>query len=342
MHLLTKLSATLCYKAIIVTVLVALNALGASAAARNSPSQKLIPPRHETNTGRSFLLDQQIYVGGTAPASSFYGDMAQFLRDLGAPATSSYGRTRARIIFNRVSHIDGITGENGLRITIKPRRITVLYTSESGLNRAGELLRAHIRTQTRPYHIPTGVISDWGVQNAVRDRDATIDAATAMRTLSDIEAAIKKQADKRVRDLYIVLVSANSWRMQSPSLEMARAENFSTDGKPTASISLYAPDGYYTTEQLVKIKATAQRLHTSLIPTLELFEPNAPLSECFGHTSYSVEGMRLVRAAIEDCAKAFNTKKICLGTPPADLDPRYMEFIENLFATLGLELIIIK
>ena len=79
-----------------------------------------------------------------------------------------------------------------------------------------------------------------------------------------------------------------------------------------------------------------------MIPTLELLHENKPFTEAFGHSVFSVEGMRLVRAAIEDCIEAMHPKKICIGTLSPNTDMRYLEFISSLASMLDVELVIIE
>lgn len=343
MHLQQNKKNRFAYKVLFIIILTLSISITPAVHAENSPPPRVAAPRDVTTTGGAFNMNQAIYVTGSEHSNAIYNDVAEMLRDLGATTSTTFSKAPARITFNRVPMIKGITGENALKITIKKRRITVLYTSDNSLRRATELLRSRIRTQNHPYSIPTGVIRDWGVQNAIRDRDATIDAASSFRHIAELETAIKKQSDKRVKELYIIVVNSENWRMQSPSLEVARAESF-VGASPDASsaMSLYPADGHYTTEQLQRLVAACERLHITQIPTIELLDKNAPIEKCFGHSSLSVEGMRLIRAAIEDCAKAFHTKKICLGMRSAHADERYMKFIEDLFATLGYELVILK
>lgn len=308
-------------------------------AAAQEPESHVSKPRHSTTTRSLFLLDKDTYVTGSVGTSATCADFAQWLRSTGVPASSSYAKARNRITFHRVTSVDGATGADALRVVIKARRINVYFTSDNALLRAISLLRARINSNSRPPAIPTGVILDWGPQSAARDRDATIDLATSMRSMTDIESTIKKQAARHVKEIYVTLVDSVNWRMPSSSLDVAASPGGAAD---PAGSALYPADGRYTAAQLKQIQEICHREHIEMIPTLELLSENEPIRRTFGHSAFSVEGMRLVRAAIENCAEMLSPAKICLGTDSAAVDARYREFITTLVSGLNVELVILK
>ncbi len=158
----------------------------------------------------------------------------------------------------------------------------------------------------------------------------TLDAATRFLSVSQIETAIKNQpAGER---FYLTLATSTTWRMQSPSLEIAN---------PSALI-YPAPGSLYTREQLQQIAATARTAGVELVPTLDLLIENQPFQRCFGHSIFSVEGMRLVRAALEDCVNTMHPERICLGRTTPDADERYRNFLNEIAGILGVKFIIFE
>lgn len=287
-------------------------------------------PRQMTATKQRFLLDKTIFVTSDFEQKQVAADFAKWLRGQGAAASNAYNKAQNRITFVKASSIEGASGNDAYYISVKSRRITVAFTSENALRHAVELLQRMVVKGGGVKYIQGCTITDWGAQKAARDQDATVDAAGGMRPVTELEATLKRQASKN-RPVYLTLVSTENWRMQSPSLEAA------DPGR-----RLYPSDGYYTAEQLQQIAGIGKRNHIEIIPTLELFAENKAFTAAFGHSVFSVEGMRLVRAAIEDCIETMHPTKICLGTMSDKADMRYMEFISDLAAMLGIELVIIE
>ncbi len=303
--------------------------LTATAQPKSSAGQH--QPRHAVQTRQKFLLDKTVYVTSDFEHSNTAAELAQWLRSKGVAASNALNKASNRIILQKVHSIEGASGSDAWQITIKSRRITVSFTSENSLQYALHTLQNRIiKGPNGALYLQGGVLADWGARTAARDHGAIIDAATSLRSVGDLEAAIKRLGS-RSKEIYLVLVDNNHWRMESPSLEAA-----CTAG------TLYPSDGYYRTEQLQQILAAAQRNRIEIIPTLELLSDNSTFRSTFGHSNFSVEGMRLVRAAIEDCIKALHPAKISLGTISPQADMRYMEFISNLASMLGVELMIIE
>lgn len=288
-------------------------------------------PRLSEPSRQKFRLDKTIFVTADFEHRNTAADFAKWLRGEGAAASNAYNKARSRITFQRVPSISGAAGNDAWHMVIKGARITVSFTSENALQHAIATLQGMVTQEAGiGKYIPGGTYADWGARTAARDHGATADAATTLRPTTELEMTFKRIGN-RSREIYVVLVDADHWRMASPSLELAGAGR-----------RLYPADGYYTTEQLQQLAAAAKRNHIDLIPTLELLSENRAFTAAFGHSVFSVEGMRLVRAALEDCIEAMHPTKICLGSISSQADMRYMEFISDLASMLGVELVIIE
>lgn len=288
-------------------------------------------PRMSEPSRQKFRLDKTIFVTADFEHHNTAADFAQWLRSEGAAASNAYNKARSRITFQRVSSIAGNAGNDAWHMVIKGSRLTVTFTSENALQHAIATLQGMVTQEAGiGKYIPGGTYADWGARTAARDHGATADAATTLRPTTELEMTFQRIGN-RSREIYVVLVDTDHWRMASPSLELAGAGR-----------RLYPADGYYTTEQLQQLAAAAKRNHIDLIPTLELLSDNRAFTAAFGHSVFSVEGMRLVRAALEDCIAAMHPTKICLGSISSQADMRYMEFISDLASMLGVELVIIE
>lgn len=288
-------------------------------------------PRISEPSRQKFRFDKTIFVTADFEHRNTAAEVAKWLRSEGAAASNAYNKARNRITFQRVPSIAGAAGNDAWHMVVKGARITVSFTSENALQHAIVTLQGMVAQEAGiGKYIPGGTYADWGTRTAARDHGATADAATTLRTTTELEMSFKRIGN-RSKEVYVVLVDADHWRMASPSLELAGTGR-----------RLYPADGYYTTEQLQQLAAAAKRNHIELIPTLELLSENRAFSAAFGHSVFSVEGMRLVRAALEDCIEALHPGKICLGSISSQADMRYMEFISDLASMLGVELVIIE
>ena len=288
-------------------------------------------PRQSVPTRQKFLLDKTIFVTSDFERSNTAADFAKWLRSQGAAASNSYNKARNRIAFVKTNAIEGAAGNDAWQIVVKSRRIFVTFTSDKALRQAVETLQDMVAEDAaKGKYIPGGILTDWGASTASRDHGATADAASGLRSVGDLEAAVRRLGSKS-REVYLILADTDHWRMESPSLETA-----APGGR------LYPADGYYSTAQLQQLVASAKRSHIEIIPTLELLSENRSFTETFGHSVFSVEGMRLVRAAIEDCIATLHPSKICLGSLSPQADMRYMEFISDLASMLGIELVILE
>lgn len=288
-------------------------------------------PRQSVPTRQRFMLDKSVYISSDFEHRSVPTELAKWMRTRGISASNAFNKARGRIDFVRVKAIDEAAGNDAWRMEVRPRLVTVSFTTENSLRHALEALKGAIeRDADGKYYIQGGVTTDWGARTAANDREATADAATSLRPVSDLEAAVKRLGGKS-GEVYLILVNSDSWRMESPSLELAGPAK-----------GLYPTDGYYTVRQLKLLADAARRSRVEIIPTLELFAENRPLLAAFGHSVFSVEGMRFVRAAIEDCVEILKPTKICLGRLSEQADMRYLEFISDLASMLNVELVIIE
>lgn len=289
-------------------------------------------PRLSEPTRQRFLLDKSVFITSDFEHRNVPTELAKWMRSRGIAASNAFNKARGRIAFVRVEGIDGAAGNDAWRMDVRPRLITVSFTTEHSLQHAVEALQNSLTRDavSGKYYIQGGLTTDWGTRTTASDREATADAATNLRPVSDLEAAVKRLGGKS-KEVYLILVNSDSWRMESPSLELAGPAQ-----------QLYPKDGHYSVRQLKLLADAARRSRVEIIPTLELFAENRPLMTAFGHSIFSVEGMRFVRAAIEDCVEILKPAKICLGQLSPQADMRYLEFISDLASMLDVELVIIE
>ncbi len=291
-------------------------------------------PRHSVPSRARFLLDKEVSVLSEAGNRAYSNELAQWLRSEQVAASSGYSRASRQIVFRAVSKIQGAAGDDAFQVVIKSKTVQVYYTSDAAAKRAIQFLQQSINRKASPRYFPGGTFSDWRAKAiSGQDGESFVDGATAYRSVAELSSALKQRGG-RGREVYLTLVSPTAWRFQSPALEIANPND-----------TPYPADrGIYTVEQQRQLAATCKADLTTLIPTFELLTPNPAFEAAFGHRLFSVEGMRLVRATLEDCIRTMHPAKICLGTlsPEAEKDPRYVDFVSSLGGLLGVELVILK
>lgn len=268
-------------------------------------------PQQAIKHGNSFDLNRKIATKSTNQ------EFLTLIRSQGATiANGFFERISApKIIFQHTQTIDGAMGTDALKITVTSKKVTVRYTSPGSLIRCYELLGGMIKDG----RIAGADIVDWGARKS--KALGSIDLASKPRPMDEIERQIRAN---RSSTLYVVLVNSNKWQLRNTVF--------------TNVNSKYPFQAAYTVAQVNQMTEIARREKVTLIPRMELLAENAEFRAITGHSIFSVEGMRFVRALLEEYAQQVNFKKLSLGKRTSAVDNRYMEFIMQLAERCGLEI----
>ena len=287
-------------------------------------------PKNMVNHNDSFLISRNITVTGKKTDPAPIGMFTRLLRDNGATFGSGAG-PKGKVIIRKVQRIDDAQGGDALRIVVAMNKITVDYTSEQSLKRSVEILKSLIETRGERNFINGANIVDWdGIQS--ERGEGPIDAVSKLLGPATLENQIKRSPGvRRHEPVYIRFIDKNNWRVETKSFDVINPK-----------VKIYPSDGYYTHQQIRSVLETANRDRIELIPMVELLVENKRFEEVTGHSIFSVEGMRFVRAIIEEYAKEWKCKKICVGKSSAGVDPRYLEFIRAAVARAGMECVILN
>ena len=285
-------------------------------------------PKKIHTHGNGFGLSRKVAVTGKKSDPMSVIALSDMLREKGAAITSGLGQ-KGRVVLRKVGHIDTAPGRDALRITVTPKRVNIDYTTQASLERAIEILGAMIGERNGKYVIEGVDITDWDA-GAARN-EGIIDASTRMQPVATLQNQIKHSgAAKRHEEVYVRFVDSGHWRAGNKTFELIN---------PGAKI--YPADGHYSGGQVHELLSFARRERIDLVPVVELLAPNRPFEEFTGHSLFSVEGMRFVRALLEEYAEEWKCKKICLGARSPEADDRYLEFILEIAGRAGMECIIL-
>lgn len=274
--------------------------------------------------GKGFSLTRSIVVVSSRNELASQQAIIKLLAQQGVIASGSFSsRTfKSRIVLEKVRGIDNINESNAYKIKVTAKKITIYYTSESALERA---ITKFASLLTPRKLIAAGEIVDW---NKSKIKKGVIDVSKKMMSISEIESSLKHNKE---REIFLQLVDEDNWRLESPAFDIINP-----------GVKIYPSDGYYKPEQIATLLSKVNNSRFTLIPTLDLITPNKVFERATGHSQFSVEGMRFIRAIIEEFAEQSGCKKICVGTKGENTDQRYLDFFKIISEKCGLDILIIE
>lgn len=277
-------------------------------------------PKKVVQHGKSFSLARPVLVVSEAGGQHLQQQVIDILTRAGTSATpvAVAKGFKTKIVIQRVGNIDNIREKDVLQIRVAPKKITISYTSDFAGARAVDIFGKLISGR----EIPGQEITDWGNSKIKR---GVIDVSSRLMTIAEIEGALRHN---REREIYLQLVDEDNWRLESSVFTVV---------DPTAKV--YPSNGYYRFSQIASLMSKLNTNRFTLIPTIELMSPNKVFEQATGHSQFSVEGMRFVRAIIEECVEKLNCKVISVGTKSDQADERYIKFLEQVASRCGVRLV---
>lgn len=233
--------------------------------------------------------------------------------------SNNYKITKQKIVLSRVSKIEGVEQSNAYYIKISPKKVLIQYTTQMSLDKAIEFFADLVNDNEKL--LPGQSIYDWGESKV---KKGVIDASTTYLSTEKIDQIMRYHKKSNVM---LCVVMGDNWRMESTVFEVI---------DPQAQV--YTPSEYYTFGQMAQLVQKYSRL----IPMLDLMSPCGVFERATGHSQFSVEGMRFVRAIIEEFVTKTGVKRFCVGVRPKAVDLRYMDFLEGVARNLGVEMMVIE
>lgn len=240
----------------------------------------------------------------------------------------------AELIYPHVSFKQAHTvhgSSNALSIRVSPSSIKISYTSQEMAEKAMEYFRSLFEA---PYgqRIIHGrniveVMPAPSKSTLKRNSAGVVDGVTRTLTVHEVQSAIRRSSPG---DFMMAIVS---WRIFRFDFDVLEGIN--------PALGHIASSGGYTSAQIVEMVKYGAANHLNFVPAIDLLSDNEPFEKQTGHRMNSVEGMRFVRAMLEQCAVQWGVRKICIGKKEDVADGRYMEFLHNIARTIGLELVMI-
>lgn len=299
----------------------------------NLTAQDSSPERYEH--GRYFpTAGRKIIVkGGNMEAR---GDIALKLASHGAiVADDFFSRLFSpRIVLLNASRIDGSSA--AYYIEVKKGKVQISYTSDEMLDAA---LTDFYTLFSEPYgqRQITGCNilyrEDSEFQPTLRRSETIADGVSAELSTQIVENEIKNQLrTSKGGDFILAIANRKVFRVDFEVFKDINPE-----------LSSICSGWYYSTEQMRQFVRTAYDNGGNFVPAIDLLSKNERFEKFTGHTMSSPEGMRFIRALIEECSRVWGVNKLCIGRKQnISTNPEhYIDFINDIASREGIEIIII-
>lgn len=284
---------------------------------------------------KNFVLDsRKVYIKGSDPVTTKM--VSSKIQEHGATVTNDFISKifGARIIFQSTSKIEN--SSSGYSIEVSPSKVAIKFTSAEMLDYAlEEFNKLFIQSGS------TRVINGCDIlciDNSYTNNSLTINSYGVIDGISnelsqkDIIKEMKTRIEKqRKLDFILAVANRNVYRVNFKILE---GLNPSYNG--------IAEGWTYSTDEIKEYVTQARQNGGEFIPAIDFLSQNERFEQYTGHTIDSPEGMRFVRAIIEECANDWGIKKLCIGTKSKiTVEPYILDFLESVAQRENIELIVI-
>lgn len=290
-----------------------------------------------------FLLGGRKVVVVTSKNDMQYNEeISAFLSSHGAQVMSGL---MAQLFYSHVSLQPGMVGTRGTEgfsIKVNKNKITIHYSSAPYAARAVAYLKtlfAEPYAQRMIRGVNVTVIENQAKGSAQpRINGSIVDCTSRYLSTATIQAAIRRVAALGIparADNYRVIV-----QMASPSAFRMTLDCFNLFNPLKAIIPRNEAYSAATFGELTKY---ANMNNIQILLGVDLLSRNEIFERWSGHTLNSVEGMRLVRALLEELSQKWGVKSLCIGTSDAPYasDARYRDFLNQIATATKLELVIL-
>lgn len=237
-----------------------------------------------------------------------------------------------------VSHATKIDGHaEAYCIEVGKSKVAITYTSQEMLDRA---VKQFYFLFDSPYgqRLIRGVnvchYADQPQKSTVkRNKAGIIDGVTTVLTTAQVESAIRAQLRSNPNSYFtLAIINRQMFRFDFNALRTLNAN----------AKAICPADAKYSIDQIRRFVATAREAGGEFVPAIDLLSNNAPFEAYTGHPMSSVEGMRFVRAIIEECSRTWGIKSICIGRRAnCEAGQQYFDFLNDIGVREGIELIIL-
>ncbi len=236
-----------------------------------------------------------------------------------------------------MKHCKDIEGhKDAYSINVSKNTAIIKYTSQEMLDMAIEVFEDFFDKSYSGYIIRGGSAIFYAddarnLAGQIRSNSSGVyDGVTKKQSMKHIRSAMRSQLTRSDKFIF-AMVSKDYFRV-----------NFNVFNGINPTLGTICDKNSYTLSEIKTISAEARARGGEFVPAIDLLSDNKLFEQYTGHAMNSVEGMRFVRAMIEQCATEWGVKSICIGKlRDFELSDRYIEFITDIAARNSLEIIIL-
>lgn len=240
-----------------------------------------------------------------------------------------------RVAVSRVAKIDGKS--DAYSIEVSKSKVAIYYTSPDMLERAIRQLYFLFDAPYGQRIIRGANLYYYGDQpqksNVKRNKAGITDGVTTALSTAQVENAIRVQLRTNPSSDFTLAIA---------NRKVIRFDFNALRGINTAAPTICSGEAKYTSDQIRRFVAVAREAGGEFIPAIDLMSDNKTFENYTGHSISSVEGMRFVRAIVEQCARQWGIKSICIGRRDNCTAPQYyIDFLNDIASREGITLVIL-
>lgn len=292
--------------------------------------------------GESFATgSRKVVVLVPAVASQYRGELVSFLSSCGAVVMNGFF---AELIYPsvRMVHGDLDHGAEGFTIKVRKNKIQIRYTSDAQARRALDYLRTMYETPQGRRLIrgadvsikqrKEGAVAVAGKGAGVFARPGVVDGISTHLSSNVIKSTVSKLVAGGYQDPILAIASDKIFRVDFYCLKVF---NSST---PILKHGLS-----YQESEMKMLLAQMVKSNIRLVIGFDLLSPSPMFEQWSGHALNSVEGMRVVRAVVEEMAQSWGVSRLCVGVSDSlyAKDKRYMTFLQDICKRNSVEMIVL-
>lgn len=222
--------------------------------------------------------------------------------------------------------IKGSSDRNAFLIEVNQTSVKITYSSPTSLENAIETLKGLVVTDANGDKCIKGGKYTW-----INDSKKTEGNTKKSHMAGEIKlllSSLDKMSSGTETEL--ILVTPTDWMIESPILE-----EFDNERKLYSSTN-----GYVSCDELKDAVSKAFARGVNLKIILQLNQENIPFKEVTGHSIFSPEGMRFLRAALEQWHNLCGVSTVYVGQfSTSDMtSERFNYFLETISPLIGIKI----
>lgn len=289
------------------------------------------PPKRVITHGDFFPLNRAIYINTKGLPKETAIEFEKFISLQGGSVEKSFFKKFfiPKIVFRQMSKVKEAQGDEKVRIEVSSKQVLIIYNTPRAALRGVELLLEIIKPRNGINVVDGVTITDWATRSFKQKtslKNDGFDLTDPTINKQFIVSQIAKTAPNTT--LFLYAATPEKWAIKSNVLTDANDQFNSLIAKPNYSI-----------EDINQIIEVGQKRGVNIILNVNLIEDSEIFKSITGHSIYSPEGMRFVRAIIDEYTSNLKQKTIAVGYIPAGINEFYLQFLNRVQELLGVEII---